>query len=202
MTVGVCPYCGAKLNLGLKFCVLCGRHIADATEKLGGLKSGFRPADITWRLAEIVTVGKFKRSRRNTSFERAVRGIFRYCFTFVSSFILCFMLLYSVVQLSLELADPKRAAETRIPIKKVAGFVADKVGDHVPDGWDDKIRQAGDHADKHLQNVMSTAKQVTATPDAPAEAQTTKQAKPTKKSTSRSKRKRRSRSSTRNNRNH
>lgn len=120
----ICPYCGAKLNLGLKFCVVCGRHISQdrALGKLGGLKTGFRPADITRRLDELITVARFKRARRNQSVERGSRFLFLnvvYLLVFSGLF-------YAAIQFSLETLFPGKFKETRIPVAKIITFVKQK----------------------------------------------------------------------------
>ncbi len=69
-----CPYCGAKLNYGLKFCVVCGRHISGVERgKIGGLRGGLRQADITRRLDELITVARFKKSKRQTTIGTGIR---------------------------------------------------------------------------------------------------------------------------------
>jgi hypothetical protein len=72
---GSCPYCGAKLNYGIKFCVVCGRPIAGPdTGKVGsGMRSGIRPADVTRRLDDLMTVARFRRSKRSTNIDRTMR---------------------------------------------------------------------------------------------------------------------------------
>jgi hypothetical protein len=72
---GSCPYCGAKLNYGIKFCVVCGRPIAGPdTGRVGsGMRSGIRPADVTRRLDDLMTVARFRRSKRSTSVDRTMR---------------------------------------------------------------------------------------------------------------------------------
>src|SRR5579883_661534 len=99
MTVATCPYCGAKLNPGLKFCVVCGRHVTtESMGKLGGgLRSGFRPADITRRLDELITVARFRRSRRSHDLERGARFVFLN----VVYFLAAVGLFYAAVQFSL-----------------------------------------------------------------------------------------------------
>lgn len=121
----VCPYCGAKLNLGLKFCVVCGRHISQdrALGKLsGGLKAGFRPADITRRLDELITVARFKRSRRNQTVERGSR----FLFLNVIYLVVFSGLFYAAIQFSLETLFPGKFKESRIPIAKIMTFVQTK----------------------------------------------------------------------------
>lgn len=71
-----CPYCGAKLNYGLKFCVVCGRHISGVERgKIGGLRGGLRQADITRRLDELITVARFKKSKRQTTLGTGIRWL-------------------------------------------------------------------------------------------------------------------------------
>lgn len=71
-----CPYCGAKLNYGLKFCVVCGRHITGVERgKIGGLRGGLRQADITRRLDELITVARFKKSKRQTTIGTGIRWL-------------------------------------------------------------------------------------------------------------------------------
>ena len=72
---GSCPYCGAKLNYGIKFCVVCGRPIAGPdTGRVGsGMRSGIRPADVTRRLDDLMTVARFRRSKRSTNVDRTMR---------------------------------------------------------------------------------------------------------------------------------
>jgi|GEM_PF-470748 hypothetical protein len=121
----ICPYCGAKLNLGLKFCVVCGRHITQdrALGKLsGGLKAGFRPADITRRLDELITVARFKKSRRNQTVERGSRFLFLNVI-----YLLAFSgLFYAAIQFSLETLFPGKYKESRIPVAKIMTFMQQK----------------------------------------------------------------------------
>ena len=77
---GSCPYCGAKLNYGIKFCVVCGRPItgqdSGKTSKMGsGMRSGIRPADVTRRLDDLMTVARFKHSKRTTTLDSNMRWV-------------------------------------------------------------------------------------------------------------------------------
>jgi len=78
---GSCPYCGAKLNYGIKFCVVCGRPItgqetsAGSTKMGGGMRSGIRPADVTRRLDDLMTVARFRRSKRTTTIDTNMRWL-------------------------------------------------------------------------------------------------------------------------------
>ena len=48
---GNCPLCGAPLNLGLNFCVVCGRRsTCSESSKIVGLRSATRQSDMTARL--------------------------------------------------------------------------------------------------------------------------------------------------------
>ncbi len=114
-----CPYCGAKLNLGLRFCVVCGRHVT--TENMGkfsGLRGGFRPADITRRLDEIISVARFKKSRQSHRFHRAAR------WTVINTVYLVVAtgLFYSAVVYSLELMFPGKFKDTQMPAEIVLGL--------------------------------------------------------------------------------
>ncbi|MBI1271414.1 hypothetical protein GC174_13375 [bacterium] len=114
-----CPYCGAKLNLGLRFCVVCGRHVTtDNLGKYGGLRGGFRPADITRRLDEIISVGRFKKSRQSHNVQRVAR------WTIVNTVYLVVAtgLFYSAVVYSLELMFPGKFKETQLPVESLIGL--------------------------------------------------------------------------------
>jgi hypothetical protein len=120
MSAATCPYCGAKLNLGLKFCVVCGRHVTvDSMGKVGGgLRGGFRPADITRRLDELITVARFRRSRRSHELERGTRFVFvNALYLFVAT-----GLFYAALQFSLEMVFPGKFQETRIPMARMMEF--------------------------------------------------------------------------------
>lgn len=124
MSAATCPYCGAKLNLGLKFCVVCGRHVtADSMGKVGGgLRGGFRPADITRRLDELITVARFRRSRRSHGLEKGTRFVFvNALYLFVAT-----GLFYAALQFSLEMVFPGKFKETRIPMDRMVQFVQEK----------------------------------------------------------------------------
>lgn len=48
---GNCPLCGAPLNLGLNFCVVCGRRaIGNESSKMVGLKAASRASDLTQKI--------------------------------------------------------------------------------------------------------------------------------------------------------
>jgi len=132
MSAATCPYCGAKLNLGLKFCVVCGRHVTiDSMGKVGGgLRGGFRPADITRRLDELITVARFRRSRRSHELERGSRFVFvNALYLFVAT-----GLFYVALQFSLEMVFPGKFKETRIPMEQMFQFFQQKASSiHLPE---------------------------------------------------------------------
>jgi hypothetical protein len=69
-----CPFCGAALNLGVKFCVVCGRHTSTANmTRMGGLGSGMRQGDLTQRLDEVASAEKFKRAKQTYRFRKHFR---------------------------------------------------------------------------------------------------------------------------------
>ncbi len=111
-----CPFCGAKLNLGLNFCVGCGRQGADKPRgQMSGLRGGFRAADITRRLDEIITVSRFRKSRKNHEVTKGARWfIVNGTFTLIA-----LALFYAAVQYSLSLMYPGKYKPPQIPIEKI-----------------------------------------------------------------------------------
>jgi len=88
----------------------------------GGLRGGFRPADITRRLDEMITVARFRRSRRSHTLERGTRFVFvNTLYLFVAT-----GLFYAALQFSLEMVFPGKYQQTRIPFDKVVQFVQEK----------------------------------------------------------------------------
>lgn len=78
---GNCPLCGAPLNLGLNFCVVCGRRSGGGeSSKIVGLKSASRASDLTQKID--ISDGKFsnlKKSKTPLRF-RKVRGLWSQVF--------------------------------------------------------------------------------------------------------------------------
>lgn len=72
-----CPYCGATLNFGLKFCVVCGRHTSasDMSKMGGGLKGGIRQQDMTRSLDENLGASDFAKARKSTPFGRHFKSL-------------------------------------------------------------------------------------------------------------------------------
>lgn len=68
-----CPYCGATLNLPLKFCLSCGRPVSSQeAKKLGGLKSTMK-AGVTKRLDETPSPSNFDLARKSYRVQRTLR---------------------------------------------------------------------------------------------------------------------------------
>jgi hypothetical protein len=68
-----CPYCGATLNLPLKFCLSCGRPVSSQeAKKLGGLKSTMK-AGVTKRLDETPSPSNFDLARKSYRIQRTLR---------------------------------------------------------------------------------------------------------------------------------
>lgn len=87
---GSCPLCGAPLNLGLNFCVVCGRRaIGSESSKIVGLRSASRASDLTQKID--LNDPRFKASnKKKTPLRfRKVRGLWTqviYVFVGVSLF--------------------------------------------------------------------------------------------------------------------
>lgn len=74
---GNCPMCGAPLNLGLNFCVVCGRRSStNESSKIIGLKSATRQADMTAKIElDDKRLAKVTRKPKTALRFRKVRGI-------------------------------------------------------------------------------------------------------------------------------
>ena len=76
MTAISCPYCGASMNLPLKFCVSCGRPVsASDLKKFGGLKAKSK-GGATKRLDENPSQANFDLARRSYRLQRLLRQFF------------------------------------------------------------------------------------------------------------------------------
>jgi len=73
---GNCPLCGAPLNLGLNFCVVCGRRaIGNESSKMVGLKAASRASDLTQKIdLNDPIFGKASKKKTPLRF-RKVRGL-------------------------------------------------------------------------------------------------------------------------------
>ncbi|MBC7999835.1 MAG: hypothetical protein IAF58_17910 [Leptolyngbya sp.] len=74
---GNCPMCGAPLNLGLNFCVVCGRRSStNESSKILGLKSVARQADMTAKIElDGKKIAKIAPKPKTALRFRKVRGI-------------------------------------------------------------------------------------------------------------------------------
>ena len=83
-----------------------------------GLRGGFRPADITRRLDELISVARFKKSRRSHELERGAR----WAFMNTVYLVVASGLFYSAIQFSLETMFPGKFHHTRIPVGEIITF--------------------------------------------------------------------------------
>ena len=70
-----CSYCGATLNFGLKFCVVCGRQTIAALNKMGGIKTGVRHGDMTRRMGESQSAQLYRNRKRSLRFRKNIRTL-------------------------------------------------------------------------------------------------------------------------------
>lgn len=109
-----CPYCGATLNFGLKFCVVCGRHTsaADMSKMGGGLKSGIKQADLTRRLDDNLSAGDFERARKPTRLRKHIRSLSEHIFyVFIGA-----ALFFCAIRFTLQTYFPGRIHKVLVPI--------------------------------------------------------------------------------------
>lgn len=109
-----CPYCGATLNFGLKFCVVCGRHTsaADMSKMGGGLKSGIKQADLTRRLDDNLSAGDFERARKPTKLRKHIRSLSEHLFyLFIGA-----ALFFCAIRYTLQTYFPGRIHKVLVPI--------------------------------------------------------------------------------------
>jgi hypothetical protein len=110
---GNCPYCGATINFGLRFCVVCGRHVS-ANNKMGGtaVKSGMRESDMTHRIDEDFMQAQKQSKRRALRFRRSVRTLGQTVFYgFVAG-----ALFFCAVRFALEAAFPGSIQRFVVPL--------------------------------------------------------------------------------------
>ncbi|MBK7746716.1 MAG: hypothetical protein IPP97_22140 [Candidatus Obscuribacter sp.] len=114
---GSCPYCGAKLNYGIKFCVVCGRPIqaGETTKMGGGMRAGIRPADVTRRLEDLMTAARFKRSKRQVNLDQSVHFFSLKAFSIVTGI----ALLFCAVKLSIDGGFINKNQQMVAPINKI-----------------------------------------------------------------------------------
>lgn len=136
-----CPYCGATLNFGLKFCVVCGRHTStsEMTKLGGGLKGGMKQQDMTRRLDDNLSAGDFERARRPTRFRKHVKSLSEKAFyVFIGM-----ALLFCAVRFTLQTFFPGKIHGVLAPILgKNTAIVEQTLTGHSAD--DDKKEAAED----------------------------------------------------------
>ncbi|MBN8659344.1 MAG: hypothetical protein LCH63_07185 [Candidatus Melainabacteria bacterium] len=157
---GSCPYCGAKLNYGIKFCVVCGRPIqgGDVGRIGGGMKTGIRPADVTRRLEDLMTAARFKRSKRQVNLDQQVHFFSLNVFSIVTGV----ALLFCAVKLSLDGGFITKENKMVAPITKMlTDMGADKVnlknGTFAGGKAEDKSATDKKNADKKATEKKTTA---------------------------------------------
>lgn len=114
---GSCPYCGAKLNYGIKFCVVCGRPIqsGDISKMGGGMRAGIRPADVTRRLEDLMTAARFRKSKREVNLDQSVRFFSLKAFSIVTGV----ALLFCAVKLSIDGGFISKDQKMVAPLNKI-----------------------------------------------------------------------------------
>jgi hypothetical protein len=173
---GSCPYCGAKLNYGIKFCVVCGRPIqgGDVGRIGGGMKTGIRPADVTRRLEDLMTAARFKRSKRQVNLDQQVHFFSLNVFSIVTGV----ALLFCAVKLSLDGGFITKENKMVAPITKMlTNMGADKV--NLKNG----TFADGKAEDKKATDKKATEKKTTAQSSKKTRSSKKSKKKPVKKST-------------------
>lgn len=134
---GVCPLCGATLNLGLKFCVVCGRSATgDESSKMGGIKTGVRQADSTSRIdADEALEAAIAKGKRPLRF-RHVRSLYvQLIYIFIG-----LSLFFCAIRYILDTVFPGRLQRTvhtlqqelkKMPVSKMIPPQIQKLGDQL-----------------------------------------------------------------------
>jgi hypothetical protein len=109
---GTCPYCGAPLNFGLKFCIVCGRQSADVVNKMGNLKTGARQAEASKRMDDSGQSVDYQIQKKTLRFGNKVRVLLQ---TMVYGFI-AGTLFFCAVKVALEVNITERVQRIAAPI--------------------------------------------------------------------------------------
>ncbi|MCC7527613.1 MAG: hypothetical protein IT342_03760 [Candidatus Melainabacteria bacterium] len=124
---GNCPLCGAPLNLGLNFCVVCGRRsIGNESSKIVGLRSAARQSDLTQKID--LNEEKFKRAAKpkvELRF-RKVRGLWTqviYVFVGISLFFCAIRYVLEPKSLTVQIQRTVHSLLEKDPIKHVQGLL-------------------------------------------------------------------------------
>lgn len=93
-----CPYCGAIMNLPLKFCLACGHAVSQTDlKKFGGIKTAMK-GGVTKRLDENLSHSSFERAKKNYFVVRSVREALYMIAVFLGSLLIFFYGLKTFMQ--------------------------------------------------------------------------------------------------------
>ncbi len=93
-----CPYCGAIMNLPLKFCLACGHAVSQTDlKKFGGIKTAMK-GGVTKRLDENLSHSSFERAKKNYFVVRSVREALWMIAVFLGSLLIFFFGLKTFMQ--------------------------------------------------------------------------------------------------------
>jgi hypothetical protein len=109
---GTCPYCGAPLNFGLKFCIVCGRQSADVVNKMGNLKTGARQAETSKRMDDSGQAVDYHIQKKTLRFGNKIRLLLT---TMVYGFI-AGTLFFCAVKVALEVNITERVQRIAAPL--------------------------------------------------------------------------------------
>lgn len=109
---GTCPYCGAPLNFGLKFCIVCGRQSGDVVTKMGNLRAGARQAEAAKRGDDSGQQVDYQIQKKTLRFGNKVRVLLQ---TMIYGFI-AGTLFFCAVKLALEVDISERVQRIAAPI--------------------------------------------------------------------------------------
>lgn len=117
-----CPYCGATMNLPLKFCVSCGRAISEEEiQKHGGLKN-MQGGGNTKRLDDHPGPSSFDRAKRSYGIERGLRSFFmNFSYLLLFLIIFYFALTHILGEEGLNNLFPKPGPEQQTPVSEPSG---------------------------------------------------------------------------------
>lgn len=93
-----CPYCGAIMNLPLKFCLSCGHAVSQTDlKKFGGIKTAMK-GGVTKRLDENLSHSSFDRVKKSYFVVRSVREALYMFAIFLGSLLIFFFALKTFMQ--------------------------------------------------------------------------------------------------------
>jgi len=109
---GTCPYCGAPLNFGLKFCIVCGRQSGDVVNKMGNLRTGTRQAEAARRVDDTGQSVDYSIQKKSLRFGNKVRVLLQ---TIMYGFI-AGTLFFCSVKVALEADVAERVSRVVSPV--------------------------------------------------------------------------------------